>query len=387
MPLLNTLAERKEEITAWRRALHANPELGFEEHWTSGYIVEKLNSFGIETHRGMAKTGVVGVIHGQGKSKKMIGLRADIDALPMNEENDFEHISTNDGKMHACGHDGHTTMLLAAAQYLAENRNFDGTVVLIFQPAEEGGGGGEVMIRDGLFKKFPVDTVWGMHNWPGLEVGKAVVQQGVSMAAADMFSITFKGRGGHAAMPHDTLDPIIAGTTFIQASQSIVSRRVDPLEPAVVSFTQFHGGSAFNVIPENAVITGTARYVSKKTGALIQSQLQHLAQSIATAHDCQSDFSWIPGYPPTINHPEAAGRAAQAMGQVLGVDKVEMDAPPSMGAEDFSYMLEAKPGAYIWIGAGEDSKGLHNASYDFNDDILPLGASYWVQLVENELPR
>ena len=389
MPVLNTLAGQLEQMTAWRRELHAHPELGFEEHWTSDYIAEKLESFGIEVHRGIAKTGVVGIIKGQGGSDRMIGLRADIDALPITEENGFEHASTRPGCMHACGHDGHTTMLLGAARHLAETRNFDGTVVLIFQPAEEGGGGGEVMIKDGLFKNFPVETVWAMHNWPGVPVGKMVVQRGPSMAAADEFSITLKGESGHAAMPHRTIDPIVAGSALVQSCQSIVSRRVDPLDPAVVSITQFHSGSAYNVIPGEARLVGTARYITRETGAFIKERLAHIAETVAATHGCAVDFEWKPGYPPTINHSDEAERAAAVAESVLGGDSVVFDAPPSMGSEDFSYMLEKKPGAYVWlgIGDGDDVAMLHNSRYDFNDEVLPMGASYWVELVESEMPR
>ena len=389
MPVLNTIADRHEEMTAWRRYLHAHPELGFEEHMTADFIAEKLESFGVEVHRGMATTGVIGVIHGQGNSDRKIGLRADIDALPMTEINDFDHKSTHEGRMHACGHDGHTTMLLGAAQYLAETRNFDGTVVLIFQPAEEGGGGGKVMIDDGLFTSFDVETVWGMHNWPGLEVGKVIVQRGASMAAADAFEITITGKSGHAAMPHTTIDTIAAGAAIVQSLQTIVSRRVDPLDPSVVSITQFHAGSTHNVIPNETMLVGTARYVSRETGAFIEEKIRHITEQVAAAHDCRIDFTWIAGYPPTINHPQEAERAAGVMNDVIGQDAVIFDAPPSMASEDFSYMLEERPGAYIWLGAGEGGQGmmLHNTGYDFNDDLLPVGASYWARLVETELPR
>ncbi len=389
MPILNTIADRHDEMTAWRRTLHAHPELGFEEHFTADFIAEKLESFGVEVHRGMATTGIVGVIRGQGDSDRKIGLRADIDALPMTEINEFEHKSQFDGRMHACGHDGHTTMLLGAAQYLAETRNFDGTAVLIFQPAEEGGGGGKVMIDDGLFASFDVQTVWGMHNWPGVDVGKVVVQRGPSMAAADMFEIDIKGKSGHAAMPHTTIDTIAAGAAVVQSLQTIVSRRVDPLDPAVVSVTQFHAGSTHNVIPSTASLMGTARYVSRETGAFIEKQVQHIAQQVAAAHDCTIDFRWHAGYPPTINHPAEAERAANVMTDVIGADAVIFDAPPSMASEDFSYMLEERPGAYIWLGAGKGGQGmmLHNTGYDFNDELLPIGASYWARLVETELPR
>lgn len=389
MPVLNIIADRHDEMTAWRRQLHAHPELGFEEHWTSDFIAEKLASFGVAVHRGMAGTGVVGVIRGQGDGEGMIGLRADIDALPMQEENDFDHKSKIDGCMHACGHDGHTTMLLGAAQYLAETRNFSGTAVLIFQPAEEGGAGGKVMVEDGLFDQFDMKTVWGMHNWPGVEEGKAVVQRGPSMAAADVFRIVVSGKGGHAAMPHSTLDTITAGTAIVSALQTIVSRRIDPLDPAVVSVTQFHAGTTHNVISDTAEIEGTARYVSHETGDFIQAQIKHIAENVAAAHECSISFEWHAGYPPTINHPEEADRAAKVAQAVMGPSSVVFDAPPSMASEDFSYMLQERPGAYIWLGAGEGKLGamLHNTGYDFNDELLPLGASYWVNLVETELPR
>ena len=389
MPVLNTIAEQHEEMTKWRRELHAHPELGYEEEWTANFIAEKLESFGIETHRGMAKTGVIGVIRGQGDSRRAIGLRADIDALPMTEANDFDHKSTYQGRMHACGHDGHTTMLLGAAKYLAETRNFDGTVIVIFQPAEEGGAGGKVMVDEGLFERFNVDTVWGMHNWPGVPVGKAVVHHGASMAAADVFYITVKGRGGHAAMPNTTIDSITTGAGIIQALQTIVSRLADPLDPAVVSVTQFNAGTTHNVIADTAEIVGTARYVNNETGAMIEKEIRHISTAIAAAHHCEIDFIWQAEYPATINHKAEAKRAAEIMESVIGKDAVINDAPPSMGSEDFSYMLKAKPGAYVWLGAGEGASGamLHNTRYDFNDEILPLGSSYWAQLVEQEMPR
>lgn len=389
MPILNTIADRHDEMTAWRHELHANPELDFEEYWTSDFIAEKLTSFGIEVHRGLGGTGVVGIIHGQGDSTKMVGLRADMDALPMQEDNDVEYKSKFDGRMHACGHDGHTAMLLGAAQYLVETRNFNGVVAVIFQPAEEGGGGGKVMIDDGLFEKFNIETIWGMHNWPGVEVGKAVVHHGAVMAAADVFRISITGKGGHAAMPHTTVDTIPAAAAVVQSLQTIVSRRIDPLDPAVVSVTQFHAGRTHNVIADVAEIEGTARYVSAETGKFIQNQIRHIAASVAAAYDCTINFEWLSGYPPTINHADEAGRAAAILNEVMGESSVIFDAPPSMASEDFSYMLDAKPGAYVWLGAGVGKKGgmLHNTGYDFNDALLPIGASYWACLVETELPR
>lgn len=395
MPVHNRIAQQADEMRQWRHYLHAHPELAFEEHNTADFLAKKLESFGIEVHRGMAKTAVIGVIKGKSandtigisKGARVIGLRADIDALPIPEENQFEHKSGIDGIMHACGHDGHATMLLGAAKYLAETRNFDGTVVVIFQPAEEHGGGGKVMCDEGLFEQFPMDTVWGMHNWPGIDVGRAVIQRGASMAAADGFEIHITGRGGHAAMPNNTADPIYAAAALIQSLQSVVSRNLDPLDQAVVSVTQCHGGFTHNVIPDDTFIEGTARYFSPAVGAIIKDRMAHIIEHVATAHGCSAQFKWIEGYPPTINDAAAADRAAQAAADVLGSGSIDMDAPPSMGSEDFAYMLQQRPGAYIWLGAGHPGDGamLHNAKYDFNDELLPLGASYWATLVEREL--
>ena len=387
MPIINAIADQTEDMRQWRHHLHRHPELAFKEHKTADFIAEKLESFGIEVHRGLAGTGVVGVIRGRGDSKRMIGLRADIDALPIHEENACDHKSQHSGVMHACGHDGHTTMLLGAARHLAENRHFDGSVVVIFQPAEEDGGGGKVMLDDGLLEKFPVETIWGMHNWPGLDVGQVMIHHGASMAAADSFDITLTGRGGHAAMPHETADPIYAAAALIQALQSVVSRRLNPFDSAVVSITQCHSGFTHNVIPDKAFIQGTARYFDPELGKKIRADMEQIINQVASAHGCSAQFDWMDGYPPTINDAAAAERAALAAADVLGSGSVVMDPPPSMGAEDFSYMLDARPGAYIWLGAGHPGDGamLHNARFDFNDELLPLGASYWVSLVEREL--
>ena len=389
MPVINSLAERKEEMREWRRELHQHPEICYEEVWTSDFIAAKLQSFGIEVHRGMGKTGVVGVVRGNGDSDRAIGLRADIDALPMQELNEFEHASKIPNRMHACGHDGHTTMLLGAAKYLAETRNFDGTVYLIFQPAEEGGGGGLAMIEDGLFREFDMQTVWGMHNMPQMDMGEAGVHDGVCMANADQFDMTITGRGGHAAQPHLCIDPIPCGAAIVQSLQSIVSRRVGPVDSAVVSVTIFQAGTAKNVIADTVRIAGTARSFLRDTRTLLRDAIRQISETTAKVYDCTLEFDWHHGYPATVNHAAEAERAAQVLGKVIGSDHIDRDVEPSLGGEDFSYMLEEKPGCYIWLGTGPAPADgmLHNARYDFNDEALPIGASYWVQLVESELAR
>ena len=389
MPIINRISDFHPDMTEWRHALHAHPEICFEEVWTGDFIAEKLRSFGIEVSRGLGKTGVVGMLKGQGNSPRAIGLRADMDALPMPEENQFEHRSQIDGKMHACGHDGHMTMLLGAARYLAETQNFDGTVYFIFQPAEEGGAGGKAMVDDGLFNQHPIQNVWGMHNWPGLPAGDVAVNTGACMASADHFAITLTGRGSHAAMPHQAIDPILAAASLIQALQMVVSRTTDPLDSAVLSVTMLNGGSAFNVIPDTVTLGGTARAMVASTRAAMEQKIRNISALTAKAHGCLVEVDWQPGYPPTVNTESEALRAADVARAVVGSNKVHVNMPPSMVAEDFAFMLEERPGAYIWLGAGEavEGKMLHNTGYDFNDDILPVGASYWSQLVESELPR
>ena len=389
MTVINSIADRADELKGWRRELHQHPEICYEEVWTSDFVGAKLESFGIEVHRGMGKTGVVGVLRGNGGSDRAIGLRADIDALPMQELNEFEHKSKILGRMHACGHDGHTTMLLGAAQYLAETRNFDGTVYFIFQPAEEGGGGGLAMIEDGLFREFDMQTVWGMHNWPSMDMGLAGIHDGVCMANADEFTMVIRGRGGHAAQPHMTLDPIPCGAAIVQSLQTVVSRRVSPVDSAVVSVTIFQAGSAKNVIPDDVRIGGTARCFRKETRKLLEDSIREISESTAALYGCEIDFEWHVGYPATVNHAAEAERAAQVMETVIGEDNVDRDVEPSLGGEDFAYMLEEKPGAYIWIGSGPaPAEGmLHGARYDFNDEVLSVGATYWAKLVESELPR
>jgi hippurate hydrolase len=389
MPIINRISDFHPDMTEWRHAMHAHPEICFEEVWTGDFIAEKLRSFGIEVTRGLGKTGVVGMLKGQGNSPRAIGLRADMDALPMPEENQFEHRSQIDGKMHACGHDGHMTMLLGAARYLAETQNFDGTVYFIFQPAEEGGAGGKAMVDDGLFNQYPIQNVWGMHNWPGLPAGDVAVNTGACMASADHFAITLTGRGSHAAMPHQAIDPILAAASLIQALQMVVSRTTDPLDSAVLSVTMLNGGSAFNVIPDTVTLGGTARAMVASTRAAMEQKIRDISALTAKAHGCLVEVDWQPGYPPTVNTESEALRAADVARAVVGSNKVHVNMPPSMVAEDFAFMLEERPGAYIWLGAGEavEGKMLHNTGYDFNDDILPVGASYWSQLVESELPR
>ena len=389
MIVINSIADRADELKGWRHELHQHPEICYEEVWTSDFVAAKLESFGIDVHRGMGKTGVVGVLRGNGDSDRAIGLRADIDALPMQELNEFEHKSKIPGRMHACGHDGHTTMLLGAAQYLAETRNFDGTVYFIFQPAEEGGGGGLAMIEDGLFREFDMQTVWGMHNWPSMDMGLAGIHDGVCMANADEFTMVIRGRGGHAAQPHMTLDPIPCGAAIVQSLQTVVSRRVSPVDSAVVSVTIFQAGSAKNVIPDDVRIGGTARCFKKETRKLLENSIREISESTAALYGCEIDFEWHAGYPATVNHAVEAERAAQVMETVIGEDNVDRDVEPSLGGEDFAYMLEEKPGAYIWIGSGPaPAEGmLHGARYDFNDEVLPVGATYWAKLVESELPR
>jgi amidohydrolase len=387
MPITNRIAAFQDDLTAWRRDLHAHPELAFEEHRTADIVAAKLGEFGIEVHRGLAKTGVIGTLKGSRPGGRAIGLRADMDALPMPEDNGFEHASRNPGKMHACGHDGHTTMLLGAARYLAETRNFAGTVHFIFQPAEEWGGGGEVMVKEGVFEQFPVDEVYGMHNAPGMPQGQFAGRVGSMMAAADEFDIVVKGRGGHAAHPDKTIDPVVIGAQIVGALQTICSRTADPIESLVVSVTEFHAGSAYNVIAEEAVLRGTIRTFDPALRRHARETLERIATGIAQSLGGSAEVTFIIGYPATCNHAEPLGKALSVAEHLVGTDLVRGDTPPVMGAEDFAYMLEAKPGAYLFIGAGptKEGGGLHQTRYDFNDEILPVGASFWAQLVETLL--
>ena len=387
MSVLESYRPLHTKLTAIRRDIHAHPELAFAEHRTAEIVARALEALGIETHRGIGGTGVVGVVRG-GRSLRAIGLRADMDALPITERNTFAHKSTAPGRMHACGHDGHTTMLLGAAEVLATRRDFDGTVYLIFQPAEEGEGGAPAMIADGLFERFPMESVFGMHNWPGLDAGTFAVHSGAVMASADRFDVRFVGVGAHAAMPNLGADPVVAGAAFVQAAQTLVSRVLDPLDPAVVSVTQFHAGEAYNVIPDRAELCGTVRAFSPAVRDRIEQGLQQVAEGIAASHGVRAELVYSRGYPATINSADEAAICAAAARAVAGPDGVFTDRRPSMGAEDFSHFLECKPGAYIWIGNGPGSGGctLHNPHYDFNDDVLPAGVAYWHELVRRLLP-
>lgn len=389
MPVHNRIADLQPDMTEWRRDIHANPELGFEEHRTSAIVAEKLESWGIEVHRGIAGTGVVGVLR-NGTSSRGIGLRADMDCLPMTETNGLPHASTVPGRMHACGHDGHTATLLGAAQYLAESRNFDGVVHFIFQPAEEGGGGGRVMVEEGLFDRFPCDSVFALHNDPALKVGEASVVAGTVLAASDRFWITVSGVGGHASRPHQCVDPLFVGSQIVVALQSLVARAVDPLRSAVVSVTQFHAGSAMNVIAETAELRGTVRTLLPEERDLIEAGMTRIVEGIAAAHGATATIRYQRGYPPTMNDAAQTERAALAAARVLGERNVIRERPPMMGAEDFSYMLLQRPGCFVRLGQAGADKGsvpVHNPKYDFNDDILPLGASFFASIVEQELPR
>ena len=388
MTVIKEIKLLHDEMTEWRRDIHQHPELKFEENRTSDLVAAKLEEFGIEIHRGLAKTGVVGTIrNGDGPS---IGLRADMDALPLEEKNTFKHASSNPGKMHACGHDGHTAMLLGAAKHLAASKNFKGTVNLIFQPAEEGGGGGELMIKEGLFEMFPVDSVYGLHNWPGMPAGTFGVGSGPIMAAADMFDLTINGRGGHAALPDQCIDPIVVASQVVSALQTITSRNTHPVDSVVITVTQIHAGDAYNVIPDSVQMHGTVRTFQTETRDKIPSSMLRVAEGVCTAYGTTCELNYMSGYPTTINSVPETEISAKAVVDLLGEDKIILNPTPSMGAEDFSYMLEARPGCYVWLGIGP-GKGeagcmLHSSRYDFNDDVLPTGASYWVKLVENELP-
>ncbi len=369
------------DMCAWRHAIHAHPETAFEESRTAEKIVEVLKQCpNIDIHTGLAKTGVVGVLTGSlGDNGNMIGLRADIDALDIIEETGVDYTSQQAGKMHACGHDGHTTMLLGAAKYLSENPHFAGRVAFIFQPAEENNGGGEVMVQEGLFERFPCQSVYGMHNWPGLPLGQFAVHEREVMASTDSFDIVIQGKGGHAAMPNLGVDSVVVGSAVVNALQSIVSRNVAPTDTAVVSVTQFHAGSAYNIIPDTATLSGTIRTFAEPVRQTLQQRIKTIAETVCQAYGASVSIHFHDAYPATINHPENAKICAEVAGDLVGKDNVLLNEAPSMGAEDFSYMLQAKPGAYIWLGNG-DSYGLHHPKYNFADAALPIGASYWVAL-------
>ena len=390
MKIIDSIATQAPAIATLRQDIHAHPELCFEEVRTAELVARKLSEWGIPIHRGLGTTGVVGIVK-NGSSGRAIGLRADMDALPMQEFNSFDHASQHPGKMHACGHDGHTAMLLAAAQHLAQHRNFDGTVYLIFQPAEEGGGGAREMMKDGLFDQFPVEAVFGMHNWPGLDVGTFAVSAGPVMASSNEFKITIHGKGGHAAMPHNGLDPVPVACQLVQAFQTIISRNKKPIDAGVISVTMIHAGEATNVIPDSCELQGTVRTFSIEVLDLIEQRMKQIAQHTCAAFDMRCEFEFVRNYPPTINSLNEAAFAREVMAGIVGADNVALQ-EPTMGAEDFSYMLMAKPGCYSFIGNGEGAHRhighgggpctLHNPSYDFNDDLIPLGATYWVRLAE-----
>ena len=386
MPVLNRVAEFQPEIAAWRQDFHAHPELLFDVHRTAGIVADKLRAFGCdEVVTGIGETGVVAVISGRGTGTRMIGLRADMDALPMTEKTGLPHASTHQGRMHACGHDGHTAMLLGAAKYLAETRNFDGRVALIFQPAEEGGGGGKVMLDDGLLDRFDIAEVYGMHNWPGMPVGTFGILSGGIMAATDRFYIDIIGKGGHAARPHATIDPIIVAAQMVTALQTIVSRNLDPLDSAVLSVTMVEAGEADNVISRTAKITGTVRTLDGGVQDFIEARLAEFVPQFARSFGAEASVRYARGYPVTVNAPEQTEFAASVAGDIVGASQVDAEAEPSMGGEDFSFMLNERPGAYIFLGNG-DSTELHTDTYDFNDEAIPVGVSYWVRLVEKALP-
>jgi amidohydrolase len=389
MPIINRIAEFHDEMTVWRRDLHVHPETAFEELRTSDFVAQKLQEFGYEVHRGLAGTGVVGTLRGaKGNNGRAIGLRADMDALNMEETNTFEHRSKHPGKMHACGHDGHTTMLLGAAKYLAETRNFAGVIHLIFQPAEEGAGGGRRMVEEGLFKKFPVEAVYGMHNMPGIPVGSFGTRTGSILSGMDLFEIEFRGIGTHAATPELGVDPIVVASHAVLALQSIVSRELNPLEGAVITVTDIRAGTgALNTIPEHAVMRGTARILSPAVRDMIEERLRRIVDGIACAYRAEAEVTYRRNYPPLVTDPNHTRFAVRVAEEVAGIGKVDADYPPNMASEDFSFMLQEKPGAYLFIGNGPEDGGriLHNPRYDFNDQILPIGSSYWARLVETAM--
>jgi amidohydrolase len=388
MPIVNRIADLHDEITAWRRDIHAHPELQYDVHRTAGTVADKLRSFGCdEVVTGIGRTGVVGVIRGsKGQGTRVIGLRADMDALPIEEANDVPYKSTVPGKMHACGHDGHTAMLLGAARYLAETRNFAGTAVVIFQPAEEGGGGGRSMVQDGLMERFRIEEVYGMHNYPGLPVGEFALRPGPLMASADRVTIEIEGRGGHAARPHFSIDTVLVGSQIINQIQSIVARNIDPLDAAVVSICVFQAGSTDNVIPQTALLRGTARALRPEVRDVLEKRLHEVVEGTAKLYGATAKLTYKRDYPVTRNHAQQTAFAASVAAQVVGKERVDDQVNPVMGAEDFSFMLEARPGAFIFVGNG-NTAGLHHPAYDFNDEVIPVGTSYWVKLVETALAK
>ncbi|MBL4695909.1 MAG: amidohydrolase [Rhizobiaceae bacterium] len=387
MPIVNRMAELHDEITKWRREYHTNPELMYDVHETAASVAGKLKEFGLdEIVTGIGKTGVVGVIRGKSNnSGKVIGLRADMDALPIEEATGLPHASKNQGKMHACGHDGHTAMLLGAARYLSETRNFDGTVIVIFQPAEEGGAGGKAMVDDGMMEKFGIQEVYGMHNMPGMEVGEFAIRPGALMASTDEFDIIIEGKGSHAAMPHQGIDPIVIGAQVVMALQTIVSRATDPLESLVISVTKMQAGNAYNVVPNTATLSGTVRTLNAEVRKAAEQQIRQVCEGICQAHGAIAKIKYSNNYPVTSNHPAQTDKAIAIARLVAGDSRVETNVAPTMGGEDFSYMLEARPGAFIFTGNG-NTANLHHPEYDFNDEAIPHGCSYWAKLAETLMP-
>ena len=385
MPIVNRIADMHGEITAWRRQMHMHPELLYDVHRTAASVVEKLKSFGCDdVIPGIGRTGVVGVIKGRKAGNKVVGMRADMDALPLEEETGLPYKSQVPGKMHACGHDGHTAMLLGAAKYLAETRNFAGTAVVIFQPAEEGGAGGEAMVKDGLMTRFGINEVYGMHNYPGLPVGQFATRPGAVMASADHITIELEGKGGHAARPHLAVDTILVGCQIINQLQSVVARNVDPLDSAVVSVCMFQAGHTDNVIPQHGILRGTARALNDATRDLLRKRINTIVEGTAALYGAKAKLTYANGYPVVVNHERETEFAADVAREIVGKDKVDTNTPPRMAAEDFSFMLNERPGSFIFVGNG-DSAGLHHPAYDFNDEVIPLGTSYWVRLAETAL--
>lgn len=385
MPVINRIAEFHNDMKEWRQHLHSIPELSFELHKTASYVADKLREFGVdELHEGIARTGMVAIINGQGDGPT-IGLRADMDALPITEIKDHAYKSQNPGTMHACGHDGHTTMLLGAARYLAETRNFKGRVALIFQPAEEGGGGGQVMCQEGIMDTFKISQVYGVHNAPNIPLGMFLANSGPVLAAADTFQVHIKGRGGHGASPEETVDPVMVAVNLAQMIQTITSRNVSAMDNLVISVTQIHTGTVNNIIPSDAFVEGTVRTLKKEVQATVVKRLEEICAGVGAAFGAKAELVYEYGYPPTVNHKDQTDFAAGVARGVVGDDKVNAEFPPVMGAEDFAYMLEERPGAYLMIGQGAGAV-LHHAEYDFNDELSPIGASYFVKLVENAQP-
>jgi hippurate hydrolase len=385
MPIINQAAELQAEVTEWRRHLHQNPEILYDVQNTAAFVEARLREFGVDdVVPGIGRTGVVGILHGREASGRTIGLRADMDALPLEEATSRPWTSTIPGRMHACGHDGHTSMLLGAAKHLAETRNFKGTVALIFQPAEEGGAGAAAMIQDGLMERFGIDEVYGMHNMPGIPVGEFAIRRGGIMAAPDKFTITIKGRGGHAAQPHRTVDPILIGSQIVGNLQAIASRNADPLRSVVVSVTRFEAGTTHNIIPDSAMLGGTVRSLSEDVRELAEIRVRQIVEGLALAHGATTEIEYERNCPVTVNHDQQTEHAIRAAVDAVGPGKVDIDIDPSMAGEDFAYMLKSRPGAFIFIGNG-DSAPLHNPAYDFSDDAIAYGISYWVRLAEQRL--